>query len=112
MCQYRGNGHKEKHRFQLNIRKHFFPVRVTKHWHKLPREIVESPSLETFKSSLDMVLGNLLQVILLEQGDHLVTSFVNEKMAVDVFYLGFSKTFDTVSDSTLIDKLTKYGLDK
>ncbi|KFW95368.1 hypothetical protein N336_04559, partial [Phalacrocorax carbo] len=47
-----------KHRrFSLNIRKHFFTVRVTEHCHRLPREVVESPSLEIFKRNLDMVLG-------------------------------------------------------
>ncbi|KAK4827617.1 hypothetical protein QYF61_019542 [Mycteria americana] len=51
----RVNRHKVKHkRFPLNIRKHFFTVRVTKHWHRLPREVVESPSSEIFKSHLDM----------------------------------------------------------
>jgi len=44
----------------MNIRKYLFTVRVTKHWHELPREVVESPSLEIFKSSLAMVLGNWL----------------------------------------------------
>ena len=39
---------------------HGFTVRVTKHWHRLPWEVVESPSLEIFKSHLDMVLGNWL----------------------------------------------------
>jgi len=29
-------------------------------WHRLLREVVESPSLETFKSCPDMVLGKLL----------------------------------------------------
>ncbi|KAK4830653.1 hypothetical protein QYF61_012533 [Mycteria americana] len=55
----RGNGHKLKHRrFPLNLRKHLFTVRVTEHWHRLPREVVESPSLEIFNSHLGMVLGN------------------------------------------------------
>ena len=57
----RGSGHKLKHmRFLLNIRKHFFTVRVTEHWHRLPREVVESPSLEIFKRCMDMVPGNLI----------------------------------------------------
>ncbi|KFV78399.1 hypothetical protein N308_05559, partial [Struthio camelus australis] len=55
------NGHKLNHRqFCLNVRKNFFTVRVTEHWHRLPREVVESPSLEIFKSHLDTILGNVL----------------------------------------------------
>ncbi|KGL72994.1 hypothetical protein N309_02460, partial [Tinamus guttatus] len=41
------NGYKLKHRkFHLPVRKNFFPVRVTVPWNRLPRDAVESPSLE------------------------------------------------------------------
>ncbi|GAB0182432.1 hypothetical protein GRJ2_000708500 [Grus japonensis] len=57
----RDNGHKLEHRnFHLNTRKNFFTLRETEHWHRLPREVVESPSLERFKTHLDAILCNLL----------------------------------------------------
>jgi len=50
-----------KHRkFRLNMRKNFFPLRVAEPYNRLPREVVESPSLELFKTRLDKVLYNLL----------------------------------------------------
>ena len=65
----RGSGHKLKQRkFRLNRRKNFFPLRVTELWPRLPREVVESPSLEILKTRLDKVLCSLLWVTLLQQG--------------------------------------------
>jgi len=57
----KGNGHKQKHRkFHLNTRKNYFTLRVTDHWNRLPREVVDSPSLKMLKTRLDEVLCNLL----------------------------------------------------
>ncbi|KFP56873.1 hypothetical protein N323_06948, partial [Cathartes aura] len=55
------NGFKLKEgRFRLYIRKKFFTVRVVRHWNRLPREVVDAPSLEAFKARLDGALSNLV----------------------------------------------------
>ncbi|KFQ82748.1 hypothetical protein N335_01020, partial [Phaethon lepturus] len=57
----KGNGFKQKEgRFRLDRRKKFFPMRVVKHWQRLPREVVDAPSLETFQVRLGGALSNLI----------------------------------------------------
>lgn len=65
----RGSGHKLKYRRSpLNIRKHSFTVRITKHWLEVPSEIVEFPSLDIVKNHLDMVPCHWLYVAVLARG--------------------------------------------
>jgi len=54
----RGNGFRLKGgRFRLVIRKKSFRVRVVRQL-RLPRDVVDALSLETFKARLDQALGN------------------------------------------------------
>ncbi|KFP08823.1 hypothetical protein Z169_04367, partial [Egretta garzetta] len=55
------NGFKLKEgRFTLDIKKKFFTMRVMRHWNRLPREVVDVPSLKAFKARLDGALSNLV----------------------------------------------------
>ena len=43
----------------MDIRRIFFTQRVVMHWNRLPKELVDAPSLQTFKARLDVALGSL-----------------------------------------------------
>ena len=57
----RGSGFKLKEEiFRLDVRGKFFTERMVRCWNRLPREAVDAPSLEVFKTRLDGTLGNLI----------------------------------------------------
>jgi len=49
-------------RFRLDIKSTFFTRMVVKLWNRFPREVVDVPSLETFKARLDGALSNLIEL--------------------------------------------------
>lgn len=58
--------HKMKYRnFHFNRRRNFSTVRAVKHWHRLPSQDVESPSLEIFEQQQDTARNNLFLLFLL-----------------------------------------------
>ena len=57
----RGNGFKLRQgRFRLDTGRKFFTQRVVTHWNRLPKEVVDAPSLEALKARVDVALGSLV----------------------------------------------------
>ena len=53
----RDNGLKlHQGRLRLDIRRDLFSIRAVLQWHRLHREVVQSPSLEVFQSRVDVAL--------------------------------------------------------
>jgi len=52
----RGKGFRLHQRFRMDIRENCFTKGVIKRWNRLPREVVELPSLEVFKRCVDIAL--------------------------------------------------------
>lgn len=50
----------KKGKFRLDTRNKFFTVRMVRHWYRLLREVVDAPSLEMLKATLDGALSNLV----------------------------------------------------
>jgi len=57
----RGNGLKMcQVRFRFDIRKYLLLERAMRQWHRLPREVVEAPSLEVFKNHGGVALRDVV----------------------------------------------------
>lgn len=61
---------------------------MVKHWHRFPREVVDSPSLETVKVSLDGTLGNVIQLKM--------SLFIAGALDWVTFHVPFNPSYSTI----------------
>ena len=47
-------------RFKLDIRRNVFTEREMMHWNRLPRVVVDSPSLKAFKKCVNVALRDMI----------------------------------------------------
>ena len=60
----RGNALKLcQRRFKWDIKKSLFSEGVLMEWHRLPKEVVQSPSVEAFKKCEDVALGDTVDMV-------------------------------------------------
>ncbi|KAF4800472.1 hypothetical protein TURU_044488 [Turdus rufiventris] len=77
---------------RLNIMRNSFIGKMTRHWNGLPREVVESPSLEVFRKTLDMTLGAMVLLTHMVVFGHRLDSMISE-------------VFSSLIDSVVLHKL-------
>ena len=93
----RGNGFKIKDgTFRLDIMRKFFTQKVLRHWHRLPREVMGSPSLETLKISPD---------------EHLMELWVSLFIAEELDQMAFKSLFQfkPLYDSMILGTTCRHG---
>ena len=56
----RRNGFKQRGRFRLDLKRKLISWRGVRPWNRLPKEVVDAPSLKAFKARLDVTLGSLV----------------------------------------------------
>ena len=47
----------------MDIRRNFFPERAVRFWHRLPKEVEGSLTLEVFKKRVNVTLSNTSRVV-------------------------------------------------
>ncbi|KAK4817636.1 hypothetical protein QYF61_021782 [Mycteria americana] len=95
------------------------PVSLTLVLKKVMEQIISSAAImqhvqdnQVIRPSQHVFMKDMLCLTKLISFYDKVTCLVDEGKAVDVAYLGFSKAFDTVSHSILLEKLAAHSLDR